>query len=62
PMFLSRNEVSSEYLRIKERELEMQDQRRRHEVDLERLKLAAKGPGIGNARQNVSTTTRREIG
>ncbi|GJV11288.1 ALP1-like protein isoform X1 [Tanacetum coccineum] len=56
------NEVSSEYLRIKERELEMQDQRRRQEVDLERLKLATKGPGIGNARQNVSTTTRREMG
>ncbi|GJU61154.1 putative reverse transcriptase domain-containing protein [Tanacetum coccineum] len=33
-------EASSEYLRIKERELEMQDQRRREEAELERLKLA----------------------
>nr|GFA57466.1 hypothetical protein [Tanacetum cinerariifolium] len=32
--------ASSEYLRIKERKLEMQDQRRRKEAELERLKLA----------------------
>ncbi|GJY58403.1 hypothetical protein Tco_0458295 [Tanacetum coccineum] len=36
----SRKEASYEYLRIKERELERQDERRREEVELERLKLA----------------------
>ncbi|GJT98233.1 hypothetical protein Tco_1093751 [Tanacetum coccineum] len=40
PLFSSRKDASIEYLRIKERELEMQDQRRREEAELERLKLA----------------------
>nr|GEU32043.1 hypothetical protein [Tanacetum cinerariifolium] len=40
PLFSSRNEAFAEYLRIKERELEMQDQRRRKEAELERLNLA----------------------
>ncbi|GJX05119.1 hypothetical protein Tco_0191035, partial [Tanacetum coccineum] len=39
-IFSSMNEASSEYLRIKERELEMQYRRRREEAKLERLKLA----------------------
>nr|GEV55063.1 hypothetical protein [Tanacetum cinerariifolium] len=39
-MFSSMKEASFEYLRIKERELEMKDQGRREEVELERLKLA----------------------
>nr|GEV28054.1 callose synthase 3 [Tanacetum cinerariifolium] len=40
PLFSSRKDASVEYLRIKERKLEMQDQRRREEAELERLKLA----------------------
>nr|GEW93893.1 hypothetical protein CTI12_AA541800 [Tanacetum cinerariifolium] len=39
-MFSSRKEASSKYLRIKEQELEMQDQLCREEVDLKRLKVA----------------------
>nr|GEZ91009.1 hypothetical protein [Tanacetum cinerariifolium] len=38
--FSSRNESSSGYLRIKERELELEDQRRREQGELERLKIA----------------------
>nr|GFA65376.1 hypothetical protein [Tanacetum cinerariifolium] len=41
-MFSSRKKASFEYLRIKERKLEMQDQRRQKEAELERLKLAQK--------------------
>ncbi|GJT93138.1 glutathione S-transferase T3-like protein [Tanacetum coccineum] len=40
PFFPSRKESSSEYLRIKERELELKDQRRREQEELERLKIA----------------------
>ncbi|GJR73283.1 glutathione S-transferase T3-like protein [Tanacetum coccineum] len=39
-LFSSRKEASSEYIRIKEWQLEMKDQRRREEAELERLKLA----------------------
>ncbi|GJR76929.1 hypothetical protein Tco_0089294 [Tanacetum coccineum] len=39
-LFSSRKESSSGYLRIKEREFEMQDQRRREEAEFERPKLA----------------------
>ncbi|GKE51481.1 hypothetical protein Tco_1486637, partial [Tanacetum coccineum] len=34
-----RKESSSEYLRIKERELELEDQKRREQGELERLKI-----------------------
>ncbi|GJT44094.1 hypothetical protein Tco_0952809 [Tanacetum coccineum] len=40
PFFSSRKESSSEYLRIKERELELEDQRRREQGELKRLKIA----------------------
>ncbi|GJS27731.1 hypothetical protein Tco_0488351 [Tanacetum coccineum] len=40
PFFSSRKESSSEYLRIKERELELEDQKRREQGELERLKIA----------------------
>ncbi|GJS43275.1 glutathione S-transferase T3-like protein [Tanacetum coccineum] len=40
PLFSSRSESSSEYLRIKERELEMEDLRHREQAELERLNLA----------------------
>nr|GEZ30096.1 hypothetical protein [Tanacetum cinerariifolium] len=40
--FSLRNESSSEYLRIKERELELEDQRRREQGELKRLKIAQK--------------------
>nr|GEW51780.1 hypothetical protein [Tanacetum cinerariifolium] len=40
PCFSQRKEASSEYLRIKERELESEDQKRRELGELERLKIA----------------------
>ncbi|GJY54689.1 hypothetical protein Tco_0446353 [Tanacetum coccineum] len=43
PLFSSMKEASIEYLRIRGRELEMQDQRRQEEAELERLKLAQAG-------------------
>nr|GEV51379.1 hypothetical protein [Tanacetum cinerariifolium] len=38
--FSQRKESSSEYLRIKERELELEDQKRREQEELKRLKIA----------------------
>ncbi|GKA54347.1 hypothetical protein Tco_0753296 [Tanacetum coccineum] len=40
PFFSQRKESSSVYLRIKERELELEDQKRREQGELERLKIA----------------------
>ncbi|GKA46914.1 hypothetical protein Tco_0739797, partial [Tanacetum coccineum] len=40
PFFSQRKESSSEYLRIKERELELEDQKRREQGELETLKIA----------------------
>jgi hypothetical protein len=40
PLFSQKKEALDEYLRIKERQLELEDLRRREQAELERLKLA----------------------
>nr|GFB92436.1 hypothetical protein [Tanacetum cinerariifolium] len=62
PLFSSRKEVSFECARIKEQELELERLKLAQAEKFKKTKACTKGPGIGNARKNVSTTTRREIG
>ncbi|GJZ12988.1 hypothetical protein Tco_0548218, partial [Tanacetum coccineum] len=40
PFFMQRKEPSSEYLRIKERELELEERNRQEQGELERLRIA----------------------
>nr|GEV88993.1 RNA-directed DNA polymerase, eukaryota [Tanacetum cinerariifolium] len=46
PFFTQRNESSSEYLRIKERELELKERKRQEQGELERPRIAQRFPSL----------------
>ncbi|GJT48312.1 hypothetical protein Tco_0974469 [Tanacetum coccineum] len=56
PFFTQRKESSSEYLRIKERELELEERKRQEQGELERLRIAQRDKEL-DLQQKIALST-----